>query len=297
MMMVESVDLDGICMSDESRYIGTKEAAEMLGVGESTVKRWVDQGVLPAERTAGRHRKIRLADLHRAAREHCLPVAHAPDVAALAERLHAAVIAGDHEAAHACLRDAHQGGLRVADVGDRLVAPVMARVGHGWATKALDVYEEHRATQACLFALLALRLHLPRAPGSPLALGGGVEGDHYLLANLLIEMTLIEEGWAVENVGPNTPWQSLCRAARERRPRLIWVSCSFLPDPEPFLAGYQTLHAEASRLGASVAVGGRALDESTRSRMAYSHFGDRLVNLASYARDLRRPPDAPAPTR
>ena len=32
--------------------------AEIAGVGESTVKRWVDAGVLSAEKTAGGHRRI-----------------------------------------------------------------------------------------------------------------------------------------------------------------------------------------------------------------------------------------------
>ncbi len=284
-------------MSDERRLLGSREAAEMLGVGESTVKRWVDQGVLPAERTAGRHRKIRRADLLRVARERGLPLRAPAAVDELEGRLHAAMLAGDHDAAYAALRDGRHCGMTMAEIGDRLVSPAMAHIGHGWATKKIDVYEEHRATQACLSAVLALRLGLPR-PGAdaPLALGGGAEGDHYQLANLLVEMTLIEAGWAAENIGPNTPWPSLCRAVRERRPRLVWLSCSHLPDAEAFVAGYATLHADAARVGASVAVGGRALGEAVRPRLTYAHFGDRLANLALYARDLRRGPAARTPS-
>lgn len=273
----------------------------MLGVGESTIKRWVDLEILPAERTAGRHRKIRMDDLMRVIQERNLPHVRprrpaspgsaGADVPALSERLYLAVVEGDHQGAMAAVREAHEGGLSVARIGDELVAPVMARVGHAWATAQLDVYQEHRGTQACLFALLALKLRLPhgREPGKPLALGGGAEGDHYFLANLLIEMVLLEEGWNVENLGPNTPAASLCRAVRERRPRLVWMSCSYMPAPEAFLAGFQSLHQEAQVAGASLAVGGRALSEAVRARMDYSHFGDRLVNLATFARDLRRP--------
>ena len=45
------------------RLLTTREAADILGVGPTTVKRWSDEGKLPALKTAGGHRRYREWDV------------------------------------------------------------------------------------------------------------------------------------------------------------------------------------------------------------------------------------------
>lgn len=42
-----------------NKWISTKEAMKVLGVGSTTIKRWADDGTLPSTRTAGGHRRFR----------------------------------------------------------------------------------------------------------------------------------------------------------------------------------------------------------------------------------------------
>ena len=48
-----------------NRLIGLSEAAELLGVGTSTLRFWDTSGKFPALRTAGGHRRYRLSDVER----------------------------------------------------------------------------------------------------------------------------------------------------------------------------------------------------------------------------------------
>jgi excisionase family DNA binding protein len=291
----------------ERRYVSTAQVAAALGVSVTTVKRWVDEGILPAQKTPGGHRKLLLADVLRVVREGNFPHLDLgrldlpelerglPETAGLAARLLEALHAGDAGAARALVQETHAAGLAVAALADEVVAPAMAQLGDEWQRGRIDVLHEHRATQISAAALYDLKyvLEVSAGPDRPVAVGGGPERDPYLLANLLAELVLLEAGWQAVNFGPNTPLASLGKAVGEFQPRLLWLSVSYLDDPSGFAAQFQELYREAVRAGTAVAVGGRALTESLRTTVPYTTFGDGMSHLAAFARSLHPGPRRP----
>lgn len=289
------------------QYVSTANVARALGVGVSTVKRWVDDGILPAHRTAGGHRKLLLADVLRLVREEDFPqldlrklqcVAETQgslDPKALSQQLLTALKQGDGDAVRSLIHGAHQSGVAMETLADLVIAPAMNQLGHEWETGRIEVLHEHRGTRLCIAALYELKavLEAQAERDRPLAVGGAPEHDYYMLASLLAEMVLIDAGWKAIDLGPHTPFISFRQALSELRPRLLWISVSRLIDRKRFLAEYRELYQDAERAGVAVAVGGRALVDSVRSAMPYTCYGDGLRHLAAFARShhgsLRRP--------
>jgi MerR family transcriptional regulator, light-induced transcriptional regulator len=292
---------------DETQYISTVRAAGALGVSISTIKRWVDDGVLPAHRTAGGHRKLLRAEVLALARLGALPNRdltslsvvslgdQSIELPSLSAALFSAALEGDGIEVSALVRRAYHSGVAIEALADKVVAPVMGRVGHEWETARIDIWQEHRATQLCAAALYDLKNELEARAEQrrPVAVGGAPEGDPYLLATLLAQYTLLDAGWASVNLGPNTPLSSLAKAMRDLQPRLVWLSVSHLENSVEFLRSYREFYQAAERLGVAVAVGGRALAGPIRSAMPYTTYGDGFNHLAAFARTLHPRPKPP----
>lgn len=291
----------------QHHYLSTAQAAETLAVSVSTVKRWVDEGILPADVTAGGHRKLRRAEVLALVRQGRLPTGDLvlpeqprrggsyTDPGSLSAALLAAITAGDGRAARAVIRKTCDAGLPIEILADRVIAPAMASVGHQWEAGRLDVWQEHRGTEICVAAVHDLQdlLESRRERDRPVAVGGAPEGDPYVLPSLLAQLVLLDAGWDAVNLGPNLPLTSLAKAVRELRPRLLWLSVSYLRNIREFVRAYGDLYRIADQCGVAVAVGGRGLAADVRSSLIYTTHGDGLSHLAAFARTLHPRPQRP----
>lgn len=294
--------------SKPDTLLKTRQVARALGVGVSTIKRWVDSGEIQAHKTVGGHRLIAFADVSRFAWERGLPLmdldrpavprnvpaASGPE---FVDALVAALAGGHARDARELIRRAWAEGIGAAALADDILRPAMERIGHGWESGDLDVYQEHRASRMVEAALQELIEGMGAGPDlgpdAPLALGAAPEGDLYTISGLLCELMLREQGWAAMNLGPNLPLASLARAVRAHRPRLVWLSAHRIADIPAFVAEYKTFYAAADAAGAAVVLGGPALDADLRARLVAASFGDRMAHLAEFAR--RWMPARPVP--
>jgi excisionase family DNA binding protein len=283
------------------RTMSPAQIATIVGVSESTLKRWVDAGLLRAQKTAGGHRRITLTDVLAFLRTNGRPAPSLQALGVLAthasatpgggltpEALADLLLGEDLPTLRTLLLDEFRRGRPLEELLDRLLGPAMVRVGALWSAGSIDVYQEHLATRRAWWILVELRALLPEpAAEAPLALGGTPEGDPSLLPSLMAELTLVEAGWRVLNLGPDTPVASLCRAVQTHRPRLVWISLSSHGVPPRFVREYPGLLDAARAVGAAVILGGQGLTADVQDALDASAFGTRVAHLKAFARDLR----------
>jgi excisionase family DNA binding protein len=278
-------------------------AAELVGASESTLKRWVDAGHIRAEKTAGGHRRIPVADLVAFLRSRGRTVPsletlglfggprcpRSPAARLTPEGLTDLLLGGDVVVARRLLFDAFAAGRPLAELGDEIVAPAMARIGTRWAEGTIDVSQEHLATQRLWFLLAELRGLLPVPRGrAPVAAGGAPEGDPYVLPSLTVELTLLDLGWRVVNLGPETPITALATAVRQHRPRLVWLSITTKRPAPAFLDDYPRLIEATRTCLAGLIVGGQGVTPELQHRLVAAAFGTRLMHVREFARTLHR---------
>lgn len=259
------------------RTFSPRELADAVGVSESSVKRWVDAGELHAARTTGGHRRIALAEAVRFIRERNMSVVE-PGVLGLADlsrvpvQLASAPVTGDlltslllkgkAEQARGLLVSAYLRGEPLAPLCDGPVREAMHRVGEAWEQGRQGIYREHHATDLFVQAFNQIRAIIPPPPPeAPRAVGGALAGDPYFLPSLMAATVLADLGFAVANLGPNTPADVLAAAAREGGAHLVWFSVSVVPQKEDALQAIAALSERLASSGAEIVAGGRFFDE------------------------------------
>lgn len=287
-------------MARPDDYLKTQMVAEALGLSVSTIKRWVDSGTMHAVRTVGKHRLIPRSEAIRMAHELKLDGTEFRKISGIpsgdlssvdaqtCDRLCHMLKDGHVQQAKSLIQSLYVSGRSAVALTDQLIRPVMARIGHGWMIGAFDVYQEHQASHIVAATILELidKISRERKPTGPLALGATTEGDPYVLSCLLAELVLREMGWDVRNLGVNLPLRSLANATLQYRPKLVFLSINFLRDQDHFVREYLSFYETAAQVNAAVIVGGQALDSELRSRLVYTAFGDRMIHLAEFARQL-----------
>jgi MerR family transcriptional regulator, light-induced transcriptional regulator len=236
-------------MAKDFTLLTSSQAAGLLEVHESSVKRWTNEGALMPIKTKGGHRRISLPGLiefARAERSDASLLRLAPFEEDMARAALAARERNDFRPLAGLivrLCDTHPPGYlvrtfrylesacgvpitRAFDLG---VSEAMRRIGTEWSLGTRSVAREHRFTQKVLDALYGLRgpeTEMPPA-SMPVAIVGCAETSYHEIGAMFVRLALEWAGWQVCYLGANVPFAEYGMIQKELKAPLVAIS--FVP--------------------------------------------------------------------
>jgi MerR family transcriptional regulator, light-induced transcriptional regulator len=270
-------------MRGDGSSLTVGQAAKRFGVAPATIQRWVDGGVLQAERTIGGHRRIPIGEVRRV-------------LATLQPRQSHDVIGpwldtfrtGDAYAVRAALLAARQRHGTWAATADE-VASAIEDVGRHWEIGECKVFEEHLASEALRRAAAGCAESIRRAQDAPRAILFSAAEERHTLGLSLAELVLAETGWSVLWVGEGPPIGELADLVAERDPHLLVVSASAASKPKALRAYQDALLAVTRRAQVALILGGGAPWRPSRDARRVLAFEDlRRVSVRLWDKVTRR---------
>jgi excisionase family DNA binding protein len=203
-----------------------REAADVLGVHYQTAYGWVRQGTLPARKTPHGY-EVSETDVTALAEHRALGAAPRPQIQvrdweAQADRLYAAIVAGDETDARQVFARLAR-GVPLTDLCELLIGPALHRIGADWAAGELTIATEHRASAICE-RLIAAPAHQQQGRPRGTAVTATPPGERHGLPALMATACLREDHWLVHHLASDLPVAEVTQLALDTRARLVVLS-------------------------------------------------------------------------
>jgi MerR family transcriptional regulator, light-induced transcriptional regulator len=238
--------------------ITTSQAAALLQVHESSVKRWSNSDGLTSQKTTGGHRRLALAELFAFAKQKNITA----DILALyphEEEVAVACLAALEKNDFTELRDLilkfcdilpsrnlsklllyaeNVIGIPLSKLYDEAVGGALREVGRQWQSGSRTIALEHRFTQKvvdALYAKLAAMEYENEQRVSPViplsqtikAVVGCAEGCYHEIGGLMSRIILQKHGYEVTYLGPNSPFEEVAGIQEIEEAKIVCLS--FVP--------------------------------------------------------------------
>lgn len=260
----------------------TREAAALLGVGTTSIKRWADLGLLRCVKTPGGHRRF-----------------PRDAVEALGGRVrHGELLQSAQGADWITLLMTEARPTRIADmlsserrergswvaVAESMGA-VLEELGCAWARGEISVIQEHIASERFARGIARCCEGIEIPADAPTCLLMVAENDEHTLGLGLVELCMREAGWCGTWAGSKTPVHFACEFINANAVDMVSVSASQYSRDASLLADQaQRLGEACRRRGIPLVLGGTGL---WPDRPPYGHRLRRLSELKRVVQDVR----------
>ncbi|MDZ7375611.1 MAG: helix-turn-helix domain-containing protein, partial [candidate division KSB1 bacterium] len=268
-------------MEQSIQYFNSEEAARILNVNVSSIKRWTEDGTLECIKTAGGHRKFTMQHLAKFLEQHktkttranLFPIESEEDL-----EINTRILKADFpflidyvsDQSRQCHRDRVQrvfNGLYLAqhplhEIYDYLVTPVLQRNGDLWEQGQITIVEEHFSTQTIRDCLIRLQgiIQIPAEKiGSAFCLI--MSQELHDVAIKMVDHILELKGYQVLFSGQMTPSMKIEKIFDHYHPDRVYISSTIVTDLNLTQAEFDKICYIAQAHSARIFVGGKGFNQ------------------------------------
>lgn len=267
-------------MNQEVQYYNSQEAAKILGVNVSTIKRWTDDGKLECIRTAGGHRKFimkhlsRFLEANRKKTKHMnlFPLESEADLkicshilkgdfSFLIKQVKEYVLMSNRDKVQRILNGLYLAQYPLHVIYDHLLTPVLHEIGMMWENKNISVTEEHLASQTIRDSISRLQgiIRLPEAnKGKALCIN--LSSELHDIALKMVDHILELRGLRVYFSGQYTPIMHFEQVLDHFKPGSIYVSSTYIENIDEMQSEFDLLCELSVKRNIHIYVGGKGFD-------------------------------------
>ena len=216
----------------QNMHFTPKQIAQMLDVNESTIKRWVDKGLLNATVTKGGHRRIYQDDLfafketsnfnkkntyilrghntHKKSQE-------------IWRDYYNLLLADYNKKAGAIIVNQFLRNVPIIKIVEQIIFPALTYVGDEWASGNIEIHDEHRISFYIREQLIALNQLIPEPRGKRRVILACASGDWHEIPLQVSALILKTYGFKTIVLGVNTPEREIIEASKKWAANIIVV--------------------------------------------------------------------------
>jgi len=273
-------------MSSEIHFLNSEEAAKVLGVNVSSIKRWTDEGKLECIRTIGGHRKFQMDHLgnfldknkKKASRVNVFSVENNKDLELnyqilkgnfdfLNSYILAQALKSQRVRIQQVLTGLYLGQYPLHEIYDNFLTPVLHEIGNRWKQNNLSITEEHIASQIIRDAIIRLQgiIKVPRINiGYVLCLN--LSSELHDIGLKMVQNILELRGFITFYSGQKTPYFDLEQLLTKIKANRLYISSTIIEDIDKDQKEVNILYNLCKNNSIYVFVGGTGFDQ-----LDYSH--------------------------
>lgn len=267
-------------MKEEIQYFNSHDAAKILGVNVSTIKRWTDEGKLECIKSIGGHRKFMMDHFteflgknnKKVSKINVFPIESDSDL-----EISHHILKGNFEFLIDYLIEqaflSHRGrvqyvmnGLYLSqyplyEIYDKLITHVLYKIGNEWESGVKSITEEHIATQTIRDSIVRLQgiIRIPKEKkGNALCLN--LANELHDLALKMVDHILEIKAFRVLFSGQITPVIKMEKVFEIFKPDRVYVSSTVVEDLNFTQLEFNEICNLSEQFNSSIYIGGKGFD-------------------------------------